>query len=550
MPRVIATCDAAGRWLFHESRNSQEAAKDIGFDEHAAEAKMNTVISQAVANVDDPMWQLEIAKYAGVHLAGTLEAAARLLNHDGLAGGARISVETRQPQALLHAVRILSSGRPRRTWPGMMAALRMIVASPVALVWLTVSVLRYYKSRAPLLNGDPILALHGELTNRTRHLLPPVFQHSANGAICILGRPQAAQNEVAQVFERSGAILNTQVFYPFDGLSLIAAMPEVLSKLAKGVPIVAASPVLLPYRECVGIAYRMGLGAVSAKWWLRKGPRPSVVLFGHTGVADSTQLDQAMQSCGAQTVHCVHGGSLGWNFAAYSGLGLFLNGHDADLGLSFPGYRDTGFLAQPKPRFVPGDPEKWLLLTAYAHPMNPAYAHAGIAPDLDAMRRVANLAAEAPKKPREIIWRPHPALARLPADQREHLRRAAHELGLLPWPEEMGYERVADFGRIFSTPSTSALDALNLGKAVELIVTAPMVAETLYSVWPMPDQHDGQPLPPEVLFDKAWAAVRPGRFLATIDDVAKVERRKSSPPHTGTIAAKPKTPVARNDHMR
>ena len=521
--RVTAERRAPGKWKIRTVTDSETADADIGFDEFAAESGMNDVVSASVSGIRHRLWQLEYAKFAGVHLAGPLAGAHAMRDRMSSATRQVFSVRSTKAKAMAHALEQLTARRPALTTRGMVAAARMVFAAPLALAMIAASVIRHRNSAPHSVEGGVMIALHGEASNRTRHLLPPVFDPGPDTAFCIIGRPQASLAMAGRILDPKAGMAGRRVFYPFDVKSLLGALPVMVSHFAAGVGVAATAPILLPFRECVGICYRMGLGAVQAHWWRRGNLRPATVLFGHTGTADTTQLEWAMQQAGARTVHCVHGGSLGWNFAGYSTVGVFLNGHDAALAGRFPGYATSTYLPQVKPLFVPGVEDRWLLLTAYSHIMNPAYAYAGTSPDIEAMRSVASLARVAAPRPAELIWRPHPALRRLPAADQERLARFAAEAGFRPWPEDLPYDGIAGFGRIFSTPSTAALDALLLGRAVELVVTAPLVTETIYGIWPSPDDFTSQ----EAMFHAIWEAVRPGRFLADAGEVSSLVSGKS-----------------------
>jgi hypothetical protein len=497
----------------------------VPFDEAAATTGVNATVSRAVAGVGDPLWQLEVAKYAEQHLAVPL-AAAFTLGDATVAGSAeRLALRSPQPHVAARALRLILV--EARSGTVLRAALRLLLAAPVALALFWATLLRYRDvGTPPRLGTDCLIALHGELTNRTRHLLPQHFAPEGEPAYAVIGRPRLPLRAVASLFDPENRYAGKAVFRPLSLGAALRSLPAAMSALAQGTRETVRTPVSLPLAAATAIAYRFIQGAAHAEWWQASGLRPSLVIFGHTGIADTTMLERAMQRQGTRTVHCVHGISHGWNFGGYSDLAIFTCGHDAALAHRFPGYRRTASIPLPAPEPAVGD-GRWLLLTATAHPMNPLYHRYGIAPDIAALNMVAEAARLVGTPPDAVVWRPHPALAMLPAAHRRSLEARAQDLGFAEWPADWPYPALRRFGMVLTTPSTAALDALRLGKLPIILRTAALRGDTVIGRLPL-QAADAATLAASIdrlaasdarhaAFSAAWDLVQPGEALAPAD---------------------------------
>jgi len=181
------------------------------------------------------------------------------------------------------------------------------------------------------------------------------------------------------------------------------------------------------------------------------------------------------------------------------------------------------------PDLTPGD-ERWLVMTAYSHPMNPAYASRGIGPDLAVLEAAGEAARRSGQAPSNVVWRPHPAIGRIDAEDRAALHLAAADLGFTAWPESLPYDQVAQFGVVMTTPSTAALDLLKLGRLPVIVVTAPLQADTVYNCFPFVVRTSrdlcavlgrfDDSIDIQRQFRVAWETVRPGDSLTTQDILA------------------------------
>lgn len=224
-----------------------------------------------------------------------------------------------------------------------------------------------------------------------------------------------------------------------------------------------------------------------------------------------------MQARNATTIHCVHGTSHGWNFAGYSDIGLFVCGHDARLAQQFPGYRLATHLSLTAPAPVSGD-QRWVLMTSYTHPMNPAYVSSGIEADLHCLNAVARAASAVGQQPKDIVWKPHPAIHAVAPAHAAALHAHARTLGFQPWPAGDGLDRLREFGVVVTTPSTAAIDALAHGKAPIVICANHPQADVIYARIPLIAECAADLVAAirSVKFDQAathaatWAALQPG----------------------------------------
>lgn len=301
-----------------------------------------------------------------------------------------------------------------------------------------------------------VAALHGEMANRTRHLIAALAAEAPDAPVLLLGRPQLSAAGLVSTFRAAG--LRGPLIRPYDLASAVQALPAILRRLGQGRAALATADWRPPPRDLAAICFRMALGETSAAWTRRHVPQGHrTVIFGHTGVADSHLLERALQSQGARTVHWVHGVSLGLNFVGGSDLAYLQCGSDARWHQRLGGYRATLSLPAEPPKPATGG-EGWLLLSNLVHPMNPDYRRHGVAGEAAVLEAVARAAGDARK-----VWKPHPILASLPAEVRHAIEARAADLGFERWPADAPLSRARDFAVVVSTPSTVALDMLKLG---------------------------------------------------------------------------------------
>ena len=496
----------------------------LPLDERMLERRVNATASQLAARIKNPLWALEIAKYAAQNLAAPLAAGFALSDVAGAGKGPIIAARVHHPRLVIYAATFELAARGYRVrghaLMSVKARVSFLAGAAVGLAAWFAAVLRFRPHGAGIPDTDVITAIYGQLSNRTRHMLPPAYDHGASAVFLIVGRPRASLHDIGCTIDPANRMPGKRLFRAISWRAVVASLPRAFAILARGLKLVSTLPIRIPLRECAAISFRILQGACEAHWWRRRGLRPKTVLFGLTGLADTTQLELAMQATGSQTVHCVHGVSLGWNFAAHSDVGLFACGHDAELARRFPGYGHTAYVASGKPGFVAGK-EGWVVLTNYAHPMNAHLPSFG----LDADRMALDIAAEAAEKqgqdPADIIWKPHPALAALPAAVRAALEAHAVAKGFRRWRDADVLSEIIRYGIVISTPSTAALDALRLGKMPILLTPHSLPDDIVYSRFPLrAGSCEGLCAcirtlvdDPSGLFAHAWAGIRPGGKL-------------------------------------
>lgn len=367
----------------------------------------------------------------------------------------------------------------------------------------------------------PLLAaMHGEIANRTRHLIAALAAEVPDTPILLLGRPQLGREMLRARLAEAG--VRGPLVRPFDLSSAIAALPTILRRLGEGARAIRGADWGPAPRDLAAICFRVALGETHARWaatHVASGPR--TIVFGHTGVADSHLLERALQAKGARTVHWVHGVSLGLNFVGGSDLAVFQCGSDVRWHRLLGGYGRCESLPAPAPEPALGG-EGWLLLSNLVHPMNPDFRRHGIAGEAALLEAVAAAAGDARK-----VWKPHPILASLDPQVRADIKARAAALGFVRWPEEQSLDHARDFAFVVSSPSTVALDVLKFGVLPVLyggadldpssaLAQLPLKAETADELRSVARQASDR----ATLFQSAWTAVAPGREPVLADLIA------------------------------
>ncbi len=372
----------------------------------------------------------------------------------------------------------------------------------------------------PLPDAPVVAALHGEIANRTRHLIAALAAEAPDTPILLLGRPQLDRAALRRALSDAG--LSGPLVRPFDLFSALAALPAILRRLGQGARAVATADWRPPTRDLAAICFRVMLGETHARWaaaHVLTGPR--TVVFGHTGVADSHLLERALQARGARTVHWVHGVSLGLNFVAGSDLGLFQCGSDARWHQDLGGYGATASLPADAPTPAAGG-DGWLVLSNLVHPMNADYRRHGVAGEVALLEAVAAAAGDARK-----VWKPHPILDSLDNETRQSITARAAALGFARWADDAPLDAARAFAVVVSTPSTVALDVLKLGVLPVLYGGDALDPDSAIAQLPL-KAGDAASLvaASERLktadFDAAWTAIGPGRAPTLADILALV----------------------------
>lgn len=368
--------------------------------------------------------------------------------------------------------------------------------------------------------GQTLIAVHGEWSNRTRHLLIRLKSDLQPAAIVVLGRPQRPLPQVISSWTGELGIAPPPVVVPLSWKAFRSCAPQIPRMLATGLRELRRTPLRPAVREHGAIAFRVLLGLIQQHWWQTHGARGVQVFFGHTGLGDTMQLERQMQRQACTTAHVVHGICTGPNFVGFSNYAFFQCGADAD---QYAELRHYGHCDAP-----PADMPVWqrgsqgmLLLSNLAHPMNSGYQAHGIADELGLMQATVALAIRLGVSADSLYWKPHPLMAALPIQQRQTLEKKARALQLrIVTPGQDWHALALRMRWVFTTPSTTIVDLLRLGCLPALIDWQGSVqdgaaarlpfhcAKTHATPGPLlaPPATD-QPL--ESLQHLAWSAVRP-----------------------------------------
>lgn len=300
------------------------------------------------------------------------------------------------------------------------------------------------------------VALNGEWSNRTRHVLEAMGRAPPPQAIVITGRLRHSPARIAADWStRLGCDL-PPAFCPVSLSAALAAVPDMVALAGAGLR--CAGSEAIPFYARLAMGFRVLLGAVSARWWQMEGPAARRVVFGFTGLADSTLLERAMQERSSETVHAVHGLATGPDFAGFSDVAIFRCGHDAAAYARLGCYGSC--TVQPAPAAGPRrGGAGLLLLTNLAHPMNRHFRDRGEADEIAVLARVAEAARLLGPPARPLCWKPHPVIASLPTAVAGRIRDVASGLGFEELPHGPGIgAQAARFRWVVSTPSTITAD--------------------------------------------------------------------------------------------
>lgn len=342
---------------------------------------------------------------------------------------------------------------------GAIASIRFWLTAALALAMLAVGLLVWPGSRQRL-QGRRGLALHAELSNRTRHVLESVAAGERPSFVLVLGVPRASLGPVKAAW--TPFLGGTPMVRPASFDSLLQSLPRAWRALARTRELDRTCPARPRWREQLALLARIVLGEASAGWWGRHGC-PSHITYGHTGNADTTRLELAQQAAGCTTVHAVHGISGGRNFIGRSDIALLRCGHDAAWHARLGGYGRCEFLPAQTPSWRRGE-AGMLLLSSLAHPMYLGWQLHGIAEEselLDAAARAADAAGVAGPR----WWMPHPALGTLPVAQQQAVRDQARRLGFAaPLPGVHFTQLAREVRWIVSSESTVVVELLADGQ--------------------------------------------------------------------------------------
>lgn len=526
---TIARSDADA-WHVAVSNQRLQHVELITFDPDELEATVTKTITEAVSDISDLIWRHELAALAYQEHSRPLAMAQQLTRASATLQRGRTLAAAQASKAeadrVAFAVRaLLGRHHPVVGVRTQIARekLRWIFAASIAWPAVVGAVLRYGgSSPRQLQTADVVHAVHGEWETRTRHLLPPRYDPGPDPIYLIIGRPRQKLSDVAYLFLEKARLRRATLLRPIDLRAASAAIGPGLRQIAGGLSMAAKSPVQSGLRDAIAITYRMMQGSAHRQWWRRRAATPQRALFGHTGTADTSQLELEMQADGTETVHVAHGINHGWPFAGLSSLGLFQSQYDAELAEKIGAYLNTACVPSSPPVLKP-DGKGWLILTSYTHPMGRPYAQYGVAPDLKALNLVAEAAQLASVSPGDVMWRPHPAIEKVRREDRDTLNACAARHGFKLWPQGLPLEALQSFAVIVTTPSTVLVDALNMGKCPILVATAPLQKDLIYAAYPLRAQtaddlhrHSGAASVPNAQAE-LWRTYGPAQSMTSYD---------------------------------
>ncbi len=366
--------------------------------------------------------------------------------------------------------------------------LHFALALSMAMVMLLMLLLRF-TNRSVGTNvgatGQTLLAVHGEWSNRTRHLVSRIHKDLQPDAIIVLGRPKAPMADVARRWQQELPSVLPPLLVPHSWLAFLRVTPAFPGLLARGFSYLRNAPLRPPLREHAALTFRVILGSVQQQWWRLHGGQGAEVLFGHTGLGDTTQLELQMQRQNCSTTHVIHGICTGPNFVGFSNRAIFQCGADADQysALSHYGYCEAPQAKQPK--WSRGS-QGVLLLTNLAHPMNPGYQQHGIVDELAVMDMAVDLVKRLGADVQSMYWRPHPLMSTLRPAEQQILRDRAVALGLKEVYAAQDWLALATRMRwVFTTPSSVLVELLRHGCLPLLLDPQDSVHDGVASLLPL-----------------------------------------------------------------
>ncbi len=367
----------------------------------------------------------------------------------------------RHPVALHHVFR----------WADATALLFAAITAWISLLIVSVQHVTWV-SRLPT-GGHWLMAVHGEWSNRTRHVLELLKDGSPPLAILILGRPHISLALLRDLWaHKLGGHTLPEMLRPWSVSTVVSTFFRCARTAIEGIRLTKDAPYLPGFREQVAMFWRAFLGEASAAWWHKQKVDPCRIVYGHTGNADTTLLELAQQAAGHSTTHIVHGISAGLNFTGRSSVAVFRCGHDTHWHSRLGGYGDCIFDSSTfSERAIPAEATGLLLLTSLAHPMYPGYRAFGLDEEKRALRLVAQAAKDVPDV-QGLMWKPHPAIASLSVTEQQELAELATSLGFLRIPAESDWRRAASSARwIVTTASTAVVELIASGHLPTMIAS-------------------------------------------------------------------------------
>ena len=533
----------AERWKVEICSAVPKLATILELEEGGHKVHATQVVSMACNGIDDVKWKLELSAFAYAEWTEALFIGQALANCVKSPVAGRIATPVRDRKSASKVIFVVTRLLARSAATQINIASKAIIlithvlAAMASCLLLLYATIRYCRKTVPQDEAEGTLvqiALHAEKSTRTSHVLRLLRDRESSASraepmsVLLLGRPRQTVQEICADLGLD-QFSHITVNRPLDLRSAFESILTSFSKVIPGYSALLQIPFQLPIRENIAICYRFAQGAAHNQWWAsRDFSEVTVALFGHTGTADTTGLEEAMQRSGVYTVHVAHGNNTGWPFNALSDLGIFTCRHDAELAKDLLAYKKTSVVPGRIPRIGQAG-TGWLLLTAYSHPMAASWVESGISPDLSVVDIVARAARLCGIDVGQVVWRPHPSIGLINHADSSRLKRAVQNAGFRSWVEGASLDLMVEFDAIITTPSTVMVDALRLGKSPIVLAAQPIQSDSVYSAYsllandlqtlskflvPMSDDERA------TRFVTAWKTIEPG-ISYTFDQLLK-----------------------------
>ena len=369
----------------------------------------------------------------------------------------------------------------------------LLLVVPVYLVWFF-DVIRHSSSASKGLQmAQNWYGFYPENSTRTRALASHIVKSSKsrNLKVVVLGRPRKSLEQSRQVIGDLLPGFKIDAVFPFSPSSACAIALRLFVAHQKFFSWSLKTGYLPTPQETFAGFYRVLQGYAAEKWVRNVQVDPDArLVMCHTGLADTSMLEKALQARGCTTEHWVHGVSDGVNFTGLSTRAFFKSNHDASWHLRLGGYSECVSVSAQENcvfHFPQRKPAGFLLLSNYAHPMNLSYQINGIEDEVSALELFALASSKLQEThPGLMAWRPHPVINSLPAHFRNSLMRKAKDLGIEVLSSSGDFrDLLCQYQYVACTQSTVALDVLNAGGLPVLLSLQPMDPEHCLSALPL-----------------------------------------------------------------
>ena len=458
-------------WIVKEEGSYQLSQSPAGTDLTAQLSKVahenSTDIAEwLAASIDDPIWKLELVKNALTTDIETAAAAYLLSKHQGDPSCLSYSKRLAVLSLLRQGEESGSSFQPR---------LRHGFASAVAALFWVFSALRYRSDSDGFKPTEPVFAVHGERSNRTKHVIAAANEFE-NPTVLLLGRPKARRKSL-------NLPEHIRMVRPIDFRSTLQGIRPAIRHLRQGRQVVETTGISLSFKELVAIGFRVFQGHAHQAWVARHVKKPIHVVMGHTGLADTSLLEKSVQAKGGRTTHFVHGASVGWKFAGLSSQAIWTSATDAKAHAKLFGYEQC--LALPDTPSAPAPVSKNLVVfTNYLHPSHPSHPKDSLAAELALIQLIASARDAQRDRFGEILWVLHPAHAQIDGSIVAQAKRSLEDAGISLLSSAEASQSILQTHMVLTTPSTIALDALRSGRVPIILKTYPERSDSVSMAFP------------------------------------------------------------------